>query len=442
MKIALTAKRRRRLPSGCRKTARRKGGIGKSMTEETIGEESGSRKSSFRDTAAAPAPFRAAGNNVERQVKRREPSLKGSSTMKKMLAVLMTLAMILSLAACGGSSSSTSGGSSAAGNAGGSSSQMAEDPKTDEPAGDVVTISLAHIRPEGSSADLAIREFCKEVGELTGGTVAFEIYPASQLGDYTTVFEAVMIGDVDMQFATVPTSVDKFFGISNGAYLAATWEEAKEMFATGGAIMNEVKKKMDDIGVTYLCMYPLYFGGIALGVEPVDPTNPDAKSGIKIRVPSMTSFEKTAEELGYLGTPLPSSETFTSMQTGVVDGAIGMGAEGYYSNLADLVKYFLPINDHFECWNLIINSDKFNSLTPEQQEAFKTAAQHLEEKRWEVAEAETDEYIQKLKDNGTVVIEYTDEELEAFSAKIREKVWPLIREDFGGELFDQVTAGK
>lgn len=355
--------------------------------------------------------------------------------MKKLFALLLTLAMVLSLAACGGKSSSTSGG-----NAGGDAGSGTEAAKPAEK----TKIVLAHIRPEGSSADKAIRAFCDEAVALSGDTIEFEIYPASQLGDYTTVFERVMIGDVDMQFATIPTSVDKFFGISNGAYLAATWAEAKEMFATGGVIMNEVEKKLNDIGVTYLCMYPQYFGGIALGEKgvPVDPTNPDAKNGIKIRVPSMTSFEKTAEELGYLGTPLPSSETFTALQTGVVDGAIGMGAEGYYSNMADLVKYFLPINDHFECWNLIINSEKFGSLTADQQNALKTAAANLEAKRWEVAEAETGEYIQKLKDNGTEIIEFTDEQLEAFSAKIRKNVWPLIRDDFGGELFDQVTAGK
>ena len=338
--------------------------------------------------------------------------------MKKVIALLLVAVMLFSLAACGDS---------------GSSSKKEEE----------VTITLAHIRPEGSSADIAIKAFCEEVTELSGGTVKFEIYPASQLGDYTTVFERVMIGDVDMQCATVPTSVDKFFGISNCCYLASNWTEAKAMFASGSPIGSAVEKKLADYGIKYLCMYPFYFGGIALGVDAIDPTNPDAQNGIKIRVPSMTSFEKCAENLGYLGTPLASSETFTSMQTGVVDGAIGMGAEGYYSNLGDLVKYYLPINDHFECWNFIMNMDKFNSLSEKQQQAFTTAAQHAEAKRWEVAEAETAEYEKKLADEyGVTVVQYTDEQLAAFASKCRANVWPLVRDDFGGELFDQVTEGK
>lgn len=345
--------------------------------------------------------------------------------MKRIIALALTLTMAFSLVACGGKEESSSSAAS-------SEPAAAE---TSEP----VTLMLAHIRPEGSPADIAIKAFCEEVTEATNGTVTFEIYPASQLGDYTTVTERVMIGDVDMQIATIGTNVDKFFGIGNAAYIASTWTEAKEKFATGSPLSEVYMEKMADKGLTYLCMYPLYFGGIALGVDAIDPTNPDAKSGIKIRVPSMTSFEKTATAFGYLGTPLASSETFTAMQTGVVDGAIGMGAEGYYSNMADLVKYYLPINDHFECWHFYINTEKFETLSKEQQDALKTAAANLEANRWEIAEAETGEYEQKLADNGATIIEFTDEQLQAFGAKAQEEVWPAVREEVGAEYFDMVT---
>ena len=347
--------------------------------------------------------------------------------MKRMISLLLALMMILSLCACGGKTEESkapesSGGSSAA------------------PADKEVTLTLAHIRPEGSPADVAIKAFCDEVAEKTNGTVKFEIYPASQMGDYTTVFERVMVGDVDMQFATVPSSVDKFFGIGNAPAVAATWAEAKMVYGTGSELQGIFTEKLAGYGIKDLCMYPLYFGGIALGVDPVDPTNPDAKNGIKIRVPSMLSFERYATELGYLGTPLPSSETFTSMQTGVVDGAIGMGAEGYYSNLADLVKYFLPINDHFETWHLIINMDKFDSLSDAQKAALEEAAVNLENNRWEVAEAETDEYIQKLKDKGATIVEFTDEELTAIANKIRANVWPLLGAEYGEAEWELVTS--
>lgn len=341
--------------------------------------------------------------------------------MKKFFAWTLALALTLSLAACG------SGGSGAASGAAGGEEET-------------VTLSLSHIRPVDSPSDVAIRAFAAEATELSGGTLQFEIYPASQLGDYTTVQERVSIGDVDMQIASLGSNMDRFFAMSNAAYLCATWDEARILFADDSAMVRLYEEKLAEYNLTYLTNYPLYFGGISLNVDAVDPTNPNAKSGIKIRVPSMTTFEKTATTLGYLATPLPSSEMFTAVQTGVVDGAIGAGAEMYYGNLSGLNKYYLPLNDHFECWWMYINSDKWDSLSDNQREALQTAAKNMNEARWEVAEAETAEYEQKLAESGCIVVEYTDEQLEEFAEVVRAAVWPSISEEYGTENFEAVTS--
>ena len=59
------------------------------------------------------------------------------------------------------------------------------------------------------------------------------------------------------------------------------------------------------------------------------------------------------------------------MQTGIVDGAIGAGAEGYYSNFKDLIKYYLPLNDHFEMWYLYINKGVWDDLSLQNKKPFK-----------------------------------------------------------------------
>ncbi len=335
--------------------------------------------------------------------------------MKKFFALLIVFIMLLSLAGCGSSNKGEV-----------------------QNEGQKVILSLAHIRPVGSSADLAIKAFAEEATTLSNGTLQFDIYPSSQLGDYTTVQERVSIGDVDMQIASLGSNMDKVFAMSNAAYLCTTWDEAKKMFSDGSPLINIYKEKLTKYNMTYLAAYPLYFGGIATNVDPVDPTNPNAHSGIKIRVPSMTTFEKTATTLGYLATPLPSSEMFTSIQTGVVDGAIGAGAEMYYGNLSGLVKYYLPINDHFEQWYMYINTGKWNSLSDDQRNAIQTAATNMQEKRWEVAEVETEEYEQKLRDSGTVVVEYTDRQIKEFAETVREAVWPAIAGEYGSENFNSV----
>ncbi|MFR5011839.1 MAG: hypothetical protein ACLTDI_13240 [Acutalibacteraceae bacterium] len=40
--------------------------------------------------------------------------------------------------------------------------------------------------------------------------------------------------------------------------------------------------------------------------------------------------------LGYNATPMALNDCFTALQTGVIDGMIGSGAEGYYSRLTGM----------------------------------------------------------------------------------------------------------
>ncbi|MEL7648703.1 MAG: TRAP transporter substrate-binding protein DctP [Sedimentibacter sp.] len=302
------------------------------------------------------------------------------------------------------------------------------------------TFKIGHIRPENSSADLNVKFFKEELAKASGGKLNVEIYPASQLGDYTVVQERVAIGDVEMQIAPLATNMDKGFGISNAPYIVENWEQAKKVYSSDGELVKAMAALLEKNGIKYLAAYPLYFGGIALIDEPASPGDANVPKNIKIRVPSMKSFELTADTLGYMATPLAWADTFTSMQTGIVDGAIGAGAEGYYSNFRDLIKYYLPLNDHFEMWYLYMNLELWNKLSPEEQKIIQETAKALEQKRFSEAEAEEDEYKSKLEAAGITVIKFTDEELKAFAVKCRENVWPKIKADFGAELFDKITS--
>lgn len=302
-----------------------------------------------------------------------------------------------------------------------------------------LTLKLSHIRPQGSVADNDIRNFAAEVEKKTNGTIKFEIYPASQLGDYTTVLERVSIGDVDMQIAPIGTNLDKAFGISYCPYLVQNWDEAKEVYKSGGDLVNNMAAICEKNDIKLIGTYPLYFGGIALTKKPSDPTNVNSKDGIKIRVPNMKAFDLASQELGYLSTPLPAADTFTAMQTGMVEGAIGLGAEGYYSNYRDLVKYYLPINDHFELWYVCISAETWKKMSPSQQEAITAAAKEMETKRFVEAEKQEKEYEDKLVEAGVEIINFTDEELSNFAKVIREKVWPATKADFNEEFFDSIV---
>ena len=207
-------------------------------------------------------------------------------------------------------------------------------------------------------------------------------------------------------------------------------------------IVGELYEKQ---GIHLLAAWPVYFGGISLNREPVAPGDPGAHKGIKLRVPPMKTFQLLADKTGYLGTPIPFSDAFTAVQTGVVDGVIGSGAEGYYSSFRDVTKTYIPANTHFEVWYMIISNESLAGLSDEDKSALMEQASAFEATRWEVAEADQGRNEQRLVDElGATVAELNDEELAAMAAKVRADVWPAVLEDVGVEwgqsILDQVAA--
>lgn len=316
-----------------------------------------------------------------------------------------------------------------------------ESPSEEKDAADQeYTLKIGHIRPEGSVADNDVNFFKELIEEKSSQKMKIEVYPMSQLGDYTVVQERVKIGDVEMQIAPIGTNLDKGFGVSTAPYLVENWDEARELFSSDGVLIKEMEALLDEHGFKLLGTYPLYFGGIALVDEPASPLDPTVPKGIKIRVPPIKAFELASESMGYIATPLAWADTFTSMQTKIVNGAIGAGAEGYYSSFKDLVKYYLPLNDHFEMWYLYMNKDLFEKMSDENQQILLDAAKQLEDKRFEEAEADTKEYEDMLADLGVEIIPFSEEDIHNLALKVQEEVWPVIREEYGAELWDKITA--
>ena len=103
--------------------------------------------------------------------------------VRKIVALTMVSLMLLALAACGGETASGNEKS--------------------------YTLKLSHYRADGAQADLDAKKFAANVA-AANDSLEVVIYPAAQLGDYTTVQELVSVGDVEMQMATLSSTVDKF----------------------------------------------------------------------------------------------------------------------------------------------------------------------------------------------------------------------------------------
>lgn len=290
-------------------------------------------------------------------------------------------------------------------------------------------LKLSHVRPQGSTADNDVRALVADIGK--NSALKVEIFPANALGDYTVVQERIAVGAIDMALQPAATAGNRRLQLGVFPYLANDWEEARKIFGKGSALRDAMEQMFEQQDIRVLAAYPVYFGGIALNKPPVAPEDPQAAKGLKLRVPPIKSFQLTGNALGYISTPLPFSEAFTAVQTGVVDGVLGSGAEGYYASFRDVTKYYLAANTHFEIWYLLMNAEKYASLDAPTRGALDQAAARFETERWTKAEADQAENEKKLEEAGAKIIRPSKEALAAHAQKIRAEVWPEIVKDVG-----------
>ncbi|MGY0218488.1 TRAP transporter substrate-binding protein DctP [Endozoicomonadaceae bacterium StTr2] len=305
------------------------------------------------------------------------------------------------------------------------------------------TLKISHIRPQGASVDVELKDFAAEVKQATDGDVKVKIYAASALGDYTTVQERISLGAIDMAVQPAATAASRQMQISAFPYIAANWKQARDIYGPGGAIYGAMKELYAKQDITMLAAYPVYFGGVALNRDAVSPGDVSVDKGIKVRVPGIKSFQLTSDALGYISSPIPFSEAFTAVQTGVVDGVVGSGAEGYYASFRDVTKTYIPVNTHFEVWYMIVNTETFNDLDAKDRAVLQQAAVAFEDKRWTKAETDQTAFEQKLADNGAKIVKVSDAELAAAAEKVRKEVWPQILkdvgEDWGNKILSQIN---
>lgn len=295
------------------------------------------------------------------------------------------------------------------------------------------TLKISHVRPQGTAIDKDLRWFSDKLQETSGGELKTKIYPASALGDYTIVQERVGLGAVDMACQPPSSAADKKFQLVYFPYMVKNWEQAKKNYSQGAPLRGIVKDLYAQQDIHLLAVWPVYFGGIAFNTEVKAYGDPDAAKGIKLRVPPMKTFQLLADTTGYLGTPIPFSDAFTAVQTGVVDGVIGSGAEGYYSSFRDVTKNYLPSNTHFEAWYLIISKKQFDKLSPDSQKQLQDVANQFEDRRWNVAESDQAANEKRLADYGAKILPISADEIAATAKKIQAVVWPQILEDVGKE---------
>ncbi|MEM7507966.1 MAG: TRAP transporter substrate-binding protein DctP [Pseudomonadota bacterium] len=147
--------------------------------------------------------------------------------------------------------------------------------------------------------------------------------------------------------------------------------------------MGEIEKLLNSDDV--MTLVPGYLAG-GFGAKGKCVTNPDDVKGLQMRAAGK-SFEQMVAAAGASITSMPSSELYSAMQTGVLDGANTSSSSFVSYRLYEQLTCYTPASEvalWFMYQPLLMNKSTFDGLTEGQQKAImdgaaKATAFYLEE---------------------------------------------------------------
>lgn len=280
--------------------------------------------------------------------------------------------------------------------------------------------------------------FMENIEKDTDEEITFDFYHSNQLGDYTTVFEELIKGTIDMAVISFPSSIDKRLEAINLPYLIRDYEQATRMFSQDSYLYEFIDDVLDDQGLKLLGLVPAGFGGIGTTKEIQNDSVAGEDKDLLVRIPEMAIHENFAKEMGFRTSAIPYADVFTALQTGTVEGVIGASVVTNYLNFRDVITHFYKYNNTFEPKGMIINKALFESFTEEQQELMEKYGNEFTQRGIAVSEEQDTETLSKYGEEGIEVIEYSAEEIAAFAEHMYGTVWEKAKKDLGEDLVNKL----
>lgn len=296
------------------------------------------------------------------------------------------------------------------------------------------TLRLSTQVQPNSDGHLFALDFAERVTEATDGRVKINVYPASQLGDWTEVHEQLMQGAVDIGLQSLSTKFDKSLALAWFPYAVEDYASARKAYSKGGYVYEIIDGAIAKQDLKLLSVYGAGMGGAGFVKKLPHPRDPNARQDTKIRIwPGGTTHRALMERFGFNTSPLPWSELYVAQSTGVVDGMIGGTATDQVEGFKDITKMWVQYNDHYEPLWLVMNAQRFEGVSDTDQKAILDVAQAVSLERFDAVQTAEAKSLQTLRDAGVEVITFSKEELAEFAAVTRKEVWPKIEGEIGPE---------
>jgi len=239
------------------------------------------------------------------------------------------------------------------------------------------TCRIAHTEGIGTPITLGFEKWTGILKERSGGRIDAQHFPAAQLGGLAQALEGSRIGTI--QVTTAGPDSEEAIAPEIAAFGGAPGFIYKDEAHVDRVLQGPLGKEVSDIarrktGVEFVAYAETGFRHI-LSKRPV--TSLETLKGLKIRVPELRIWVDFWRALGANPTPLPYSEQYSALSTGVIDGldsdyfsVLGFKWHEQAKDVTVTAHWFLPKA-------VRVNARWLDSLPPDLQELVRSSAREV-----------------------------------------------------------------
>ena len=344
--------------------------------------------------------------------------------MKKLIAMLLALVMLLALCACGQTAAPAE--QSTAAPAENPTAEPVEEPTDDvgEPVNLIFSIAAVPTDAHGA----AQKVFKETLESISGGNMTGECYDSGTLYGQDTEHDALKNGDVDMIYSSASWLTDgsPWISMFTAGYVFQSYDHMTKVL-NGDIGKDMFQKVAEEQGILPLGAFYLGTRQISLSQDKQIKTPEDLK-GINLRMPNSDAWGFLGKAMGANPTAVGFNDLYLALQTGTVDGQDNPLPTVKSAKFYEVQKSISLTNHLVDSVWPTINLNTWNKLTDTQKgwvmEAVEAARVACDEQKSKT-ESEVQDF---LREQGLTIYEadvaaFADHVLETYLADPISDTW-------------------
>jgi TRAP-type transport system periplasmic protein len=258
-----------------------------------------------------------------------------------------------------------------------------------------VTLRSSDTHPDGYPTVEAVKHMGEQVEQQTDGRICIEVFHSAQLGEEKDTIEQTRFGVIDLNRVSLGpfNNLVPETAIVSLPYIFRNTEHMHHVM--DGPIGDEILAAFEPYDLVGLAFYDGGSRSFYNSQKPIKSI--DDLKGMKFRVMQSDVFVDMVNALGANATPMPYGEVYSSIQTGVIDGAENNFPSYESSGHYEVAKY-MTLDEHLIVPEVLVMSKaSWDKLSPEDQDIIKQAAKEsvpYMREQWQAREKESEAKVE------------------------------------------------